>query len=141
MELWLFLEHAADAQQHLLSESERRLCCDAMHDTQVRASALQRSVAAALAAVRFGFEEEYVEPRTGYSLDLALPSSRIAIEVDGPTRFLLPDGREPNGPTLLKRRLLAAAGWRVISVPFFEWDGLHSAGERQAYLQRVVASQ
>ncbi|EOD30243.1 hypothetical protein EMIHUDRAFT_351578 [Emiliania huxleyi CCMP1516] len=115
-----------------------------MHDTQVRVSALQRSVAAALAAVRFGFEEEYVEPRTGYSLDLALPSSRIAIEVDGPTHFLLPDGRgvrKPNGHTLIKRRLLAAAGWRVISVPFFEWDGLHSAGERQAYLEWVVASQ
>ena len=29
----------------------------------------------------------------------------------------------------------------VISVPFFEWDGLHSASERQAYLERVVASQ
>ncbi|EOD08235.1 hypothetical protein EMIHUDRAFT_359048 [Emiliania huxleyi CCMP1516] len=115
-----------------------------MHDTRVRVSALQRSVSAALAAVRFGFEEEYVEPRTGYSLDLALPSSRIAIEVDGPFHFLLPDCRgvrKPNGPTLLKRRLLAAAGWRVISVPFFEWDGLHSASERQAYLERMVASQ
>ena len=55
------------------------------------------------------------ELRTGYSLDLALPSSRVAIEVDGPSHFLLPDSRgvrKPNGPTLLKRRLLAAAaGW------------------------------
>ena len=64
--------------------------------------------------------------------------------MDRPSHFLLPDGRgvrKPNGPTLLKRRLLAAAGWRVISVPFFEWDGLRSASERQAYLERVVASQ
>ena len=139
-QLWLFLEHAADAQQHLLSESERRLC-DAMHDTRVRVSALQRSVSAALAAIRFGFEEEYVEPRTGYSLDLALPSSRVAVEVDGPSHFLLPDGRgvrKPNGPTLLKRRLLAAAGWRVISVPFYELDGL-TAVERLTYLERAVA--
>ena len=81
---------------------------------------------AALAAVQHGFEEEHLEPRTGYSLDLALPSSRVAVEVDGPSHFLLPDGRgvrKPNGPTLLKRRLLRAAGWRVISVPFYEWDG------------------
>ena len=101
---------------------------------------MQRSVAAALAAVQHGLEEEHLEPRTGYSLDLALPSSRVGVEVDGPSHFLLPDGRgvrKPNGPTLLKRRLLAAAGWRVISVPFFEWDGLHSAGERQAYLERI----
>ena len=86
--------------------------------------------------------EEHLEPRTGYSLDLALPSSRAAVEVDGPSHFLLPDGRgvrKPNGPTLLKRRLLTAAGWRVISVPFYEWDGFATAKERQTYLQGAVA--
>ena len=109
--------------------------------TIARPSGLQRSVAAALAAVQRGFEEEHLEPRTGYSLDLALPSSRVAVEVDGPSHFLLPDGRgvrRPNGPTLLKRRLLAAAGWRVISVPFYEWDGL-TINEQQAYLEKAVA--
>ena len=103
---------------------------------------MQRSIAAALATLQLGFEEEYLEPRTGYSLDLALPSSRVGVEVDGPSHFLLPDGRgvrKPNGPTLLKRRLLAAAGWRVISVPFFEWDALPTASERQTYLERAVA--
>ena len=111
--------------------------------TIARPSGLQRSVAAALAAVWGpGFEEEHLEPRTGYSLDLAFPSSRIAIEVDGPSHFLLPDGRgvrKPNGPTLLKRRLLAAAGWRVISVPFYRWNGFATAKERQTYLQGAVA--
>ncbi|EOD06790.1 hypothetical protein EMIHUDRAFT_106715 [Emiliania huxleyi CCMP1516] len=142
-QLWVSLERGADAQQHLMiSESQRKLCRDAMQCTQAIISRFQRSVAAALAAVWGpGFEEEHLEPRTGYSLDLALPSSRVAIEVDGPSHFLLPDGRgerKPNGPTLLKRRLLAAAGWRVISVPFDEWDGLRSASARQAYLERVV---
>ena len=70
-------EFDADAQQHLLSEPQRKLCCDAMQGTEVTISRLQRSVAIALAAVQHGFEEEHVEPRTGYSLDLALPSSRI----------------------------------------------------------------
>ena len=110
--------------------------------TIARPSGLQRSVAAALAAVQHGFEEEHLEPRTGYSLDLALPSSRVAVEVDGPSHFLLPDGRgvrKPNGSTLLKRRLLAAAGWRVISVPFYEWDGFATANGQQTYLERAVA--
>ncbi|EOD20046.1 hypothetical protein EMIHUDRAFT_208844 [Emiliania huxleyi CCMP1516] len=141
-QLWLSLERGEDGQQHLLPASERKLCCDAMQDTQVTISEFQRSVAAALAAVRSGFEEEHLELRTGYSLDLALPSSRAAVEVDGPSHFLLPDGRgvrRPNGPTLLKRRLLAAAGWRVISVPFYEWDGFATAKERQTYLQGAVA--
>ena len=78
-QLWLSLERGADGQQHLLSESQRKLCCDAMQDTQVTISEFQRSIAAALAAVRHGFEEEDLELRTGYSLDLALPSSRIAV--------------------------------------------------------------
>ena len=63
-------------------------------------------------------------------------------EADGPSHFLLPDGRgarKPNGPTLLKRRLLAAAGWRVISVPFYEWDGFATANGQQTYLERAVA--
>ena len=140
-QLWLSLERGAHAQQHLLSESQRQLCCDAMQGTLVTISRLQRSVADSLATVKPGFEEEYLEPRTGYSLDLALPSSRVAVEVDGPSHFLLPDGRgvrKPNGPTLLKRRLLAAAGWRVISVPFYELDGL-TAVERQTYLERAAA--
>ena len=71
-QLWLSLERGADAQQHLLSVSQRKLCCDAMQGTLVTISRLQRSVAIALAAVPHGFEEEHLEPRTGYSLDLAL---------------------------------------------------------------------
>ena len=70
------------------------------------------------------------------------PRSRVAIEVDGPSHFLLPDGRgvrKPTGPTLLKRRLLAAAGWRVISVPFYEWGRFTTANDRQTYLERAVA--
>ncbi|EOD32571.1 hypothetical protein EMIHUDRAFT_456051 [Emiliania huxleyi CCMP1516] len=140
-QLWLSLERGADGQQHLLSESQRKLCCDAMQNTQVTISEFQRSIAAALAAVQHGFEEEHLEPSTGYSLDLALPSSRVAVEVDGPSHFLLPDGRgvrKPNGPTLLKRRLLTAAGWRVISVPFYEWNGFATASERHTYLQRLL---
>ena len=110
--------------------------------TIARTSGLQRSVATALAAIQPGFEEEHLEPRTSYSLDLALPSSRIAIEVDGPSHFLQPDDRgvrKSNGPTLLKRRLLAAAGWRVISVPFYEWNGFATANGQQTYLERAVA--
>jgi len=141
-QLWLSLERGADGQQHLLPASQRQLCRDAMLDTQMTISELQRSVAAALAAVQHGFEEEHLEPRTGYSLDLALPSSRIAIEVDGPSHFLRPDSqgvRAPSGTTVLKRRLIAAAGWRVISVPFYDWGRLNTADERQAYLERAVA--
>ena len=74
--------------------------------------------------------------------DLALPSSRLAIEVDARLTSCCPTAggvRKPNGPTLLKRRLLAAAGWRVISVPFYEWNGFATANGQQTYLERAVA--
>ena len=43
-----------------------------------------------------------------------MPSSRIAIEVDGPSHFLLADGRgvrKPNGPTLLPQAAPPRGGW------------------------------
>ena len=53
-QLKLFLERGAEAQQYLLSNSQRQLCCDAMQaqGTQVTISRLQRSVADSLATVR-----------------------------------------------------------------------------------------
>ena len=98
-QLWLFLERSAKEQHHLLSDSQRLLFREAMQMTVARPSSLQRSVSDAISAVRSGFEEEYLEPRTGYSLDLALPSSRIAIEVDGPSHFQLPDSHGCANPT------------------------------------------
>ena len=39
------------------------------------------------------------------------------------------------GSTRSRDRLLAAQGWRVLSVPYWEWEGLADARERQAYLR------
>ena len=46
---------------------------------------------------------------------------RIAVEVDGPSHFI---GRsqQPSGATLLKHRQLRLFGWRLESVPYWEWD-------------------
>ena len=49
------------------------------------------------------------------------PSSfLVGIEVDGPTHFLHRSTR-PSGSTILKRRQLQRAGWRLVAVPYFEW--------------------
>ena len=59
----------------------------------------------------------------GYRLDLVLQAGgvTIGVEVEGPHSFV---GRsqQPQGKTLLKRRQLQAAGWRLMSVPCWEWD-------------------
>ena len=40
-------------------------------------------------------------------------------QVDGPRHFL---GRVPTGRTLLKRRQLRAADWRLVAVPYWDWN-------------------
>ena len=49
----------------------------------------------------------------------------VALEVDGPHHFV---GRTVNGATALKRRQLRAAGWPLLSVPYWEWNELEKQG-------------
>jgi len=60
--------------------------------------------------------EEVVGP---YQVDFALPQ-RIAIEVDGFTHFYQ-FSRRMTARSEMKRRVLRGMGWRVVSLPHFEW--------------------
>ena len=53
-------------------------------------------------------------------------------QVDGPAHFTA-NTLELLGPTLLKQRQLAAAGWRLISVPFHEWIRLRGRDAKQVW--------
>ena len=61
----------------------------------------------------------------------------MVVEVDGPTHFVQGhDEYLPSGSTVLKRRQLEAMGYRVVSVPFWEWARLQRSDEQMAYLQQ-----
>jgi hypothetical protein len=62
----------------------------------------------------------------------------VALEVDGPSHFLQ-DGR-PDGSTLLRNRMLAAHGWRVVVVDFRAWIAQKTLEQREEYLRRLLAS-
>ena len=90
-------------------------------------------------------EEEHITA-DGHSLDYALVDERIAIEVDGPKHFVAHGARRRElGRTVLKRRQLGALGWRLVAVPFFEWEefndfsSAHEAANRDAYLKAKLA--
>ena len=89
-------------------------------------------------------EEEHITA-DGHSLDYALVDERIAIEVDGPWHFALSGdgaGRRPVGKTLLKRRQLAALGWRLLEVPWWEWDPLgHGEGGKRNHVENDSEAQ
>ena len=62
------------------------------------------------------------------------------MEVDGPNHFLGPS-TIPSGATTLKRRQLRRLGWRLLSVPYWEWMELGVSDERRAaYLLRLLES-
>jgi hypothetical protein len=100
-------------------------------------------VANAVASLGASVQEEKVLAE-GYSLDLVVDcggEGLIAIEVDGPSHFV---GRDPTAATLLKRRQLKHVGWRLVSVPYWEWDGLahpdksKQREQRAAYLSALL---
>ena len=76
------------------------------------------------------------------SVDIAIepPGERalkIALEADGPRHFLRNRLRQPRGGTLLRNRLLAALGWHVVVVPYYDWpDGFDA---RVTYLRSALA--
>ena len=81
---------------------------------------------------------EEVRTPLGYSLDAVVDfeGREVAVEVDGPSHFV---GREPSGATALKRRQLRAAGWALLSVPYWEWnEWVEAKGEAGVELEAGV---
>ena len=100
-------------------------------------SRLQSEVANTLDAMGLSPRQEVRTPM-GYSLDATVDveGCEVAVEVDGPSHFV---GRVPNGATALKRRQLRAAGWTLLSVPYWEWNDLGRDDlARRAYLTRAL---
>jgi hypothetical protein len=138
---------------------EENLCVDAlngMHDlkeaclsafagTATAPSATQQEVSKMLGCMGLSVEDEARCPRSGYSIDMLVHRSALAmggekssrgeawaVEFDGPLHFLA--SRAPTGATLLKRRHLQLLGHALVSVPYWEWDACKGAGEREQYL-------
>jgi very-short-patch-repair endonuclease len=71
------------------------------------------------------------------------PHHFVSVEVDGPNHFVSPDNRRPTqyrveGPTQYRNRALAARGYTVISIPYWEWAKQKGGEARLAYLQRKL---
>ena len=97
----------------------------------------QREVGESLRRLGIPHELECITADGLFSIDLAIVDRRIALEFDGPSHFTK-NTMEPLGHTRLRDRLLSAMGWRVVSIPFFEWDRLHQTEQRDAYVERRV---
>jgi hypothetical protein len=97
----------------------------------------QREVGESLRRLGISHNLEYITADGLFGIDLAIVDRRIALEFDGPSHFTT-NTLEPLGHTRLRDRLLSAMGWRVVSIPFFEWDRLQRTEQRDAYVERRV---
>lgn len=62
---------------------------------------------------------EYLTEDGNFSIDIAMVSEKIAIEIDGPQHFTRTN--DFLGDTLARNEILRAHGWHVISIPFYAW--------------------
>lgn len=104
-----------------------------------RMSKLQIDVAKALRAIGVECQEEFLCTASRLAVDIAvvLGGERYAVEVDGPVHFFSNHLTIRDGPTRFRDRLLRAAGWKVVPVPYFEWNCVPRS-LRYAYLLRLL---
>ncbi|KAL6221493.1 hypothetical protein ACLB2K_004889 [Fragaria x ananassa] len=102
---------------------------------QKMTSSFQKEVAHLLVSTGLDWIKEYVVD--GYTLDAVVIDKKIAMEIDGPTHFSRNTG-VPLGHTILKRRYITAAGWKVVSLSHQEWEELEGGFEQLDYLREIL---
>jgi hypothetical protein len=122
---WLWYASERGQTTELFSQELLQRCRGAFLAREAQPSNLQRQVGSTLSSLELDPQEE-VRTEEGYSLDYVVEwrGRQVAIEVDGPSHFV---GRKPTGATMLKRRQLHHLGWRLVSVPYWEWNELAEA--------------
>jgi hypothetical protein len=99
---------------------------------------LQRKVFAAaqqLRGLQGAPQYEALTDDGAFSMDIMavhVSGARLAIEVDGPAHFSACPGHQRTGTTLFRDAQLAARGYTVLPVAFFEWNAAVAAGAAAA---------
>lgn len=98
-------------------------------------SSFQKEVGHLLVSTGLEWVKEYVVD--GYTLDAVIVDKKLALEIDGPTHFSRNTG-VPLGHTMLKRRYITAAGWKLVSLSYQEWEELQGGSEQVEYLRDIL---
>lgn len=120
---------------------DRALDAWASQQTSTQLSGFHLDVSEGLSRLGISHLIEHLVARDLLSIDIAVITDGrlIAIEVDGPFHFPV-NARTPLGHTMIRRRLLRAAGWTVVPIPWYEWFAMKTWDERLQYLARVLAN-
>ena len=97
-------------------------------EAEASASRLQTEVSQRVTELGFELETEFMDAKTGYSLDLFIPEYQCAVEVDGPFHYHA-DGKSQLGSSVMKHRHLRQRGIVLVVIPFFEWNAVSGGGD------------
>jgi hypothetical protein len=137
---------------------------EAFRQSVVSISAQQAIVSADLKAMGFSVEDEFVCPRSMYSIDMLVTQRTAdgstsnqtwAVEFDGPYHYLSAHGtagadysrdhpfhvttEEPQGHTMLKHLHLKILGYNLVVIPYWDWNRVKDLpDQRRAYLRDVL---
>ncbi|KAG4196535.1 hypothetical protein ERO13_A06G175100v2 [Gossypium hirsutum] len=102
---------------------------------QKTTSSFQKEVGRLLVSTGLDWVREH--PTDCYTIDAVLVDQKVALEIDGPTHFSRNTGT-PLGHTILKRRHIAASGWRFVSLSYQEWEEHEGEVEQLEYLRKIL---
>jgi acetyl esterase/lipase len=121
-----------------LLTAARKSWIDGLNTDAGRNSKLHTAVSDCLTCMAVAHANERWCERAERSIDILIEGAvPVALEVDGPSHFLQ-DGRQ-DGRTLLRNRMLAAHGWRVVVVDYRVWNAQQTQEQREAYLRGLLA--
>ena len=136
LHLWNMWRH--ETRREGFSAGAAEICKNAfVHQKKVHRSKLQTTVINHLRNLGLDLMEE-VQVESGYQLDalLTINGKKTGVEIDGPFHFI---GRRQNGATILKRRLVPNVDRiPIISLPYWQLNGLDSDEEWANYLDGVL---
>ena len=69
---------------------------------------------------------------------LCQQAKKLCIEADGPYHYYN-STHDVNATTLMKHRHLSELDWHVISIPYWEWQSLHTPKAKRLYLKARLA--
>jgi len=105
-----------------------------------RVSTFQQQVLEAVKSAGYEPTMEQLTEDGLMSMDICLLDSKIAIECDGPSHYYTNFTERLTEKTRLRDKQLEVRGWKVVTVPYFEWAVCYSAGdlETKAYVHGKV---